>query len=151
MPARGRPRISPAGEPAKSVRSRKPPAPAALGDDSFGETRLLVAAILRARGGQGATPEMLHRVVAWARSVRAETELLHGLAARQRRPKNGTEPDRLLTNEMNRALLEGVLDGSIAIRVADDGGFSFAADGGGRLEEISLGALTDISKGEAPA
>jgi hypothetical protein len=87
----------------------------------------LVAAILRSRGTVGATPATLQKVVAWARSVRAETELLRDLADRQRRPRTGTEPDRIMTNEMNRALVDGVLDGSIRIHVADDGGFTFSS------------------------
>lgn len=111
--------------------------------DSLAETRLLITAILRARGDLGATPEILRKVVAWARSVRSETDALQDLAGRQRRAKNGTEPDRVLVNEMNRALLDGVLGGAITIRVADDGGFSFASlDAVGELRAISIEEIT---------
>lgn len=138
---RGRPRIHPTDEPIKFPRGRKPPTPPVY--DSFAETKSLITAILRSRGDLGATPEMLQKVVAWARSVRAETDLLRDLAERQRRPKSGTEPDRVLENEMNRALLDGVLDGSITIRVADDGGFSFASiDIAADFREISIEEIT---------
>ncbi|MBC8134977.1 MAG: hypothetical protein H8F28_03715 [Fibrella sp.] len=138
---RGRPRIHPTDEPAKPLRGRKPPAPPIY--DSLAETRTLIGAILRSRGDLGASPEMLQRVVAWARSVRTETNLLHELAERQRRPKTGTEPDRAQDNEMNRALLDGVLGGSIVIRVADDGGFTFASlETMSGFREISTGEIT---------
>ena len=143
MLTRGRPRIHPADEPAKSPRGRKPPVPTPPVYDSLAETRLLITAILRARGDLGATPEILRKVVAWARSVRSETDALQDLAGRQRRAKNGTEPDRVLVNEMNRALLDGVLGGAITIRVADDGGFSFASlDAVGELRAISIDEIT---------
>lgn len=124
---RGRPRINPADDPGKPQRARRSTVLTPPEQDSFTETKFLVAAILRSRGVLGATPGVLQKVVAWARSVRAETELLRDLADRQRRPRTGTEPDRVMTNEMNRALLDGVLDGSIRIQVSDDGGFTFSA------------------------
>ncbi|MBC8134993.1 MAG: hypothetical protein H8F28_03795 [Fibrella sp.] len=75
--------------------------------------------------------------------MRTETDLLHDLAGRQRRPKIGAEPDRVLGNEMNRALLDGVLDGSIEIRVADNGGLSFAsADTTQEFRELTIEEIT---------
>lgn len=123
MPPRGRLRIHSTDDPTKPPRGKKLVTPVY---DSFPETKSLIAAILHARGESGATPDMLQKVVAWARSVRMETEQLRDLANRQRRPRNDKEPDRGLENERNRALLDGVLDGSSTIRIADGGGFSFA-------------------------
>ncbi len=124
MPGRGRPRTRPVEEPAKPEHRRKAAPPVY---DSYAEIRSLITAILRSRGEQGARLDMLQGVLVWARNVRSETEALRELGERQRRPKGGAEPDRLLQNEMNRALLDGVIEGTIIIHLADDGSFSFAS------------------------
>src|SRR4051812_34723501 len=127
---RGRPRTRPIEETpegaVKPVRRRGPARKTvAAAPDTFSETKSLVVAILKSRGERGATSDTLQNVIGWARAVRAETEAIRELSTRQRRPKTGAEPERSVKNELNRALLEGVLDGSITLDVADDGSFSF--------------------------
>lgn len=132
---RGRPRTRPIEDgaapkdDAKPVQRRGPAkknVSAVPAYDSYSETKSLLSAILRTRGDRGATPEILENVLSWARSVRTEGSYLKDLTSRQRRPKTSVEPDRILKSEMNRALLDGVLEGKIMISVGDDGTFSFA-------------------------
>lgn len=81
----------------------------------------LVESLLRSRGIKGATQDELQGVVAWARSIRAEGQSLTELSARPRRAKTQAPADRVARFEMNRALLDGVLGGTIALDVQDDG------------------------------
>ena len=85
------------------------------------DARHLVDALLHSRAERGATPDELHAIIAWARSVRDEAEILVSLADRPRRQKNQVSVERITRHEMNRALLDGVLGGAIAIDIVDEG------------------------------
>lgn len=97
--------------------------------DYAAETQTLIDAVLRSRGTRGATQEILASVVAWARSVRSEGDALRGLAGQPRRQKTQAPADRTARYEMNKALLEGVLSGNIALDVHDNGDLVFLHTG----------------------
>ncbi len=148
---RGRPRSQPLAELNKPVRRAKAAATLPI-SDSFAETKKIIATILADRGERGTPPEVLHQVLSWVQAVRAETAALNELNARQRRPKASNEPDRVLQNEMNRALLEGLLDGTITLQIVDDGTFSFTARSVifRDAPSPSTGEERDIPLGESP-
>lgn len=111
------------------------------------ETGALVEALLRSRGGRGATQIELQTVITWAHSVRDEGDALRELASRLRRPKGPAPSERTAHFEMNRALLDGVLAGSIAIDVQDGGALVFlhgnataasSANGAGALADNDM-------------
>lgn len=97
------------------------------------ETATVVDALLRTRGPRGASQEDLETVVTWAERTRAEGEaLLAATDGRRRGAKSargraaGTRARQLTEeelkirrsrHEMDRALLEGVLSGKIALDV----------------------------------
>ena len=95
--------------------------------DTFSETSTLLSAVLRNRGSQGATSDMLHHVIAWATRVREEGEELRapGPGPGRGRRKPPIPAERLALHEMNRALLEGVLNGTLTLQVQDDGSLLF--------------------------
>jgi hypothetical protein len=112
-------------EAGKKRRKRRTSAP-----DFPAETRAILNAVLRSRASRGATQEALASAVAWARSVRAEGDSLRELANSPRRQKAQTSPDRTARYDLNKALLEGVLSGEIALDVADNGDLVFLHNGG---------------------
>lgn len=67
----------------------------------------------------------MQSVVAWARSVRDEGSELAEIAKKPRRAKAQAPADRLARHEMNRALLEGILAGRIALDVQEGGSLVF--------------------------
>jgi len=97
------------------------------------ETATVVDALLRTRGPRGASQEDLETVVTWAERTRAEGEaLLAATDGRRRGAKSargraaGTRARQIIEeelkvrrsrHEMDRALLEGVLSGKIALDV----------------------------------
>lgn len=93
--------------------------------DYAAETVSLVEAALRSRGARGASQELLQSVISWARSVRAEGEELKLLQGRPRRQKTQAPADRLVRYEMNRALLDGILAGTIVLDVQENGDLLF--------------------------
>ena len=101
-----------------------------IGPDYASETRSILDAVLRSRANRGATQEALNAAVTWARSVRAEGDALRDLANSPRRQKSQTSPDRQARHDMNKALLEGILAGEIALDVADNGDLIFLHNGG---------------------
>jgi hypothetical protein len=107
------------------TRKRRSKPPVNIVPDTYAETTTLIQAVLQSRGGQGASPETLHTVIAWAQSVREEGEELRELSSRMRRQKPIVPRERLARYELNRALLDGVLAGAIALRVEDSGQLLF--------------------------
>ncbi|GAB4457593.1 MAG: hypothetical protein OHK0029_17660 [Armatimonadaceae bacterium] len=93
--------------------------------DTYSETSTLINAVLRSRRDHGATPEVLQHVISWAHSVREEGEELREMTGRTRRQKPNIPGDRVARYELNRALLDGVLAGTITLRVEDDGKLLF--------------------------
>ncbi|MDX1934359.1 MAG: hypothetical protein SFU56_17285 [Capsulimonadales bacterium] len=82
--------------------------------------------VLRGRGTKGATPDVLHSVVSWARSVREEGTAIHsGRSETSRRQRAEISSDRIARYEMNLSLLNGVLKGAIALNVEENGELVF--------------------------
>ncbi len=112
--------------PVKRRRRRRTPA----APETVSETTTLIRAVLRSRGIKGATSDVLQHVISWAYGIREEADELRtgGTSTgtgRGRRAKVAVPTERLARHEMNRALLEGVLDGSIYLQVSDEGGLLF--------------------------
>ena len=93
--------------------------------DHAAQTALLVDSLLKTRGTEGASQEELQSVINWARGVHAETEELKTLVGRPRRQKALASPDRMAAYELNKALLENVLAGSIGLNVSESGSIVF--------------------------
>lgn len=89
--------------------------------DHAAQTALLIESLLKTRGSRGASQEELQSVVNWARGVHAETEELKTLVGRPRRQKALASPDRMAAYELNKALLESALAGSIGLDVNENG------------------------------
>ncbi len=96
-----------------------------ISDDSAQETATIVDAVLRSRGSTGATPELLASVISWAREVREEGDVLTELGSRPRRRKTAPAPERIARYEMDRALLDGVLKGTVLLDVQEGGQLLF--------------------------
>ncbi|MCX6366794.1 MAG: hypothetical protein NTX57_08800 [Armatimonadetes bacterium] len=93
--------------------------------DHAAQTAILVDSLLKTRGTEGASQEELQSVINWARGVHAETEELKTLVGRPRRQKALASPDRMAAYELNKALLESVLAGSIGLNVSESGSIVF--------------------------
>ncbi|WP_309716229.1 hypothetical protein [Armatimonas sp.] len=93
--------------------------------DHAAQTALLVDSLLKTRGTDGASQEELQSVINWARGVHSETEELKTLVGRPRRQKALASPDRMAAYELNKALLESVLAGSIGLNVNESGSIVF--------------------------
>jgi hypothetical protein len=119
------PEETPAAEGAETPTRRRRRRRTVAAPDYANETVTLVEAVLKGRGSRGATPETLQAVVNWARTVRGEGDALKELAGRPRRQKAQAAGDRIVKFEMNRALLDGVLAGAIALDVQEDGSLVF--------------------------
>jgi hypothetical protein len=130
-------------------RRRRRRTAAQIAEQQGGETALLVDAVLRSRGGRGATPDMLQNVVTWARTVRAEGDALRELSGRPRRQKTQAPMERVARFELNRALLDGVLQGTVALDVNDDGTLQFFHGGAVSSERGGMTAAADDPAAEA--
>ncbi|GEM_PF-788888 len=106
-------------------RRRRRRTSATLLAETANETTALVEAVLRSRGAKGATQDALQSVISWSREIRAEGEALKELSSRPRRQKTQAPADRVSRFEMNRALLDGVLAGTVLLDLRDDGSFLF--------------------------
>lgn len=115
-----------AAAPAVKRRRRRKSLPTALVNE-LSDANALVAALLQSRGEQGATQDDFHVVVAWARGIRDEGTALNTLSARPRQQKTMAPTERLTRYEMNRALLDGVIEGSIGLDVVEDGTLRFVS------------------------
>lgn len=111
------------------------------------ETMQLVEKVLRSRGTRGATQETLQSVVTWARSIREEGESLQQLSSSPRRRTSPAPTERVARYEMNLALLEGVLAGTLSLDVQDNGDFVFLH--GAIVSPTSITEVEDTS-GQMP-
>ncbi|MBB6053440.1 hypothetical protein [Armatimonas rosea] len=93
--------------------------------DHVAQTALLVESLLKTRGAQGASQEELQSVIAWARGVHGEAEELKTLVGRPRRQKALASPERMAAFELNKALLDSVLAGTIGVNVSSSGAIVF--------------------------
>ncbi|MCC6729817.1 MAG: hypothetical protein IT208_10815 [Chthonomonadales bacterium] len=101
-----------------------------------GDTAAVVEALLRTRGLAGATQDDLQTAVTWAQTTRAEAEAIRGESVRRRAPRGATKSpraraaaarqlqtqreqlqERTTRNEMDRALLDGIIAGTLAVDV----------------------------------
>jgi hypothetical protein len=94
--------------------------------DYSADTAKIVAAVLKNRGGKGATPEHLQKVIQWVRAIREENEAYAELASRPRRRKAAFQADRMAKYELNKALLDGILSGEVTLDILEDGSLVFA-------------------------
>lgn len=93
--------------------------------DHVAQTALLIESLLKTRGGRGASQQELQAAIDWARSVHAEAEEFKTLEGRPRRQKALASPERIAAYELNKALLESVLAGSIQLDVNESGSIVF--------------------------
>ncbi len=93
--------------------------------DHAAQTAILVGALLKARGESGASQSAIITVVEWARGVHEEDATLRQLKTRPRRAKAEISAERIAKFDVNKALLDGVLGGTVGINVDDEGGIVF--------------------------
>jgi hypothetical protein len=93
--------------------------------DHVAQTALLVEALLKTRGAEGASQEELQSVITWARGVHGEADELKTLVGRPRRQKALASPERMAAFELNKALLDNVLAGTIGLNVNASGAIVF--------------------------
>lgn len=111
--------------------------------DTSSETSTLIGAVLRSRGPQGATPEILSSVITWALRIREEGEEIRAAQGRIRR-KPLVPSEKLAYYEMNRALLDGVLEGTLTVKVQDDGQLLFVHSSLAETAVFSVNAIDSI-------
>ena len=90
--------------------------------DHAAQTILLVDAVLTSRAGRGATQDEHQAVIGWARG---EAEALKLLVGRPRRMKAQASAERMAAFQLNKALLDGILAGTIGVDVDDNGAIVF--------------------------
>ena len=110
---------------APATPGRRPGRRRAITADSAQETATIVDAVLKSRGTVGATSDLLQSVIAWAREIREEGDVLIELTSRPRRRKTAAAPERIARYEMDRALLDGVLAGTVLLDVREGGQLLF--------------------------
>lgn len=115
---------APAGEDTP-IRRRRRRRTVTTPPDYAAETATIVDAVLKGRGAKGATGELLGTVVAWARGIRLEGDALKELNSKPRRAKTQAPIARITDYEKNRALLDGILSGTVALDVQEDGTLVF--------------------------
>jgi hypothetical protein len=93
--------------------------------DTETQSSRLVSALLATRGARGASQTELRNIIQWARSVNAEAEHFKTVSGRQRRIRQQGTADRLAAFQLDKALLDGVLDGKIGIDIDDSGQIIF--------------------------
>ena len=93
--------------------------------DHGAQTAILIDSLLKGRGAGGATQEEALVVVNWARGVHAEEAELKTLTTRVRRAKALNAPERQVVLDLNKALLDGVLAGSLVVDVTESGSVAF--------------------------
>lgn len=93
--------------------------------DHEAQTAILIDSLLKGRGAAGATQEEALVVVNWARGVHAEEAELKTLTTRVRRAKALNATERQVVLDLNKALLDGVLAGSLVVDVTEAGSVAF--------------------------
>ena len=86
---------------------------------------ILVASLLKSRGGKGAPQSALITIVEWSREVHEEDTAMRQLKTRPRRAKAEISAERIAKFDVNKATLDGVLAGQIGIDVDDEGNIVF--------------------------
>ena len=89
--------------------------------------QILLASLLKSRGERGATREDALAVVQWARGVHAEAAELKALSTQVRKAKAENFAERQVALQLNQALLEGVIAGTLAVDVNEAGAISVTA------------------------
>lgn len=115
------PEVAPEATPETPIRRRR----RRTTIDHAAQTILLVDAVLTSRAGRGATQDELQAVIAWARGVHSEAEALKLLVGRPRRMKAQASAERMAAFQLNKALLDGILAGSIGVDVDENGAIVF--------------------------
>lgn len=90
------------------------------------QTPVLLSALSKGAGRPITAAEGL-ALVTWARGVHAEKTELAKLKPRSRTAKPEVLAARRAAHEVNQALLEGVLAGSLAVGIDDEGTLTFSA------------------------
>ena len=93
--------------------------------DHGAQTQILIDSLLRGRGASGASQEEALTVIQWARGVHAEEADLKALTTRVRRAKALNAPERQVALDQNKALLNGVLAGTLIVDVTEAGNVAF--------------------------
>lgn len=93
--------------------------------DHAAQTQILASSLLKARGKEGAHLNEVQSVVTWARGVYAEGAELKTLATRVRKVRGEDVAGRQAAYEVNKALLDGVLAGTMTVNVNDAGSLVF--------------------------
>lgn len=93
--------------------------------DTETQSSRLVSALLATRGARGASQTELRNIIQWARSVNAEAEHFKTVSGRQRRIRQQGTADRLAAFQLDKTLLDGVLEGKIGIDIDDVGQIIF--------------------------
>ena len=90
------------------------------------QTPVLLSALSKGAGRPITAVEAL-AVVVWARGVHAEKGELSKLKPRSRTAKPEVLAARRAAHEVNQALLDGVLAGTLSVGIDGDGGLTFQA------------------------
>ena len=93
--------------------------------DHAAQTQILVSALLKSRGDAGANQSEALAVVSWARGIYEEGAELKTLATRVRKARSEDAAGRQVAYEVNKALLDGVLGGTMTINVGEAGSIVF--------------------------
>ena len=93
--------------------------------DHGAQAQILIDSLLRGRGASGASQEEALAVVNWASGVHAEDAELKVLTTRVRRAKAQNAPERQIALDVNKALLDGALAGSLVVDVNEAGSICF--------------------------
>ncbi|MGC4046035.1 MAG: hypothetical protein QM758_19770 [Armatimonas sp.] len=93
--------------------------------DHAAQTSILVSALLKSRAESGAAQSAIISVIEWARGVHEEDAAMRQLKTRPRRAKAEISAERVAKFDVNKALLDGVLAGTVGINVDDEGNIIF--------------------------
>ncbi len=93
--------------------------------DHAAQAGILIASLLGSRGEQGATQEEVEKVILWARGVHAEAAEVATLAKRPRLRKADASTERIAASDLNRALLDGILNSTLVVDVDPNGQLLF--------------------------
>jgi hypothetical protein len=88
------------------------------------QTPALISALMKG-AGRPITPGEAVTLINWARGVHAERAALAKLKPRSRAVKPEVLAARRAEHEVNQALLDGVVAGTLAVGIAEDGALTF--------------------------
>jgi hypothetical protein len=93
--------------------------------DHVAQTGILIGALLSTRSGEGVSQADTLTVVSWARGVHEEEAALRALATRARKMNAPGVAERQMAHMVNKALLDGVLAGTMRINIGEAGSIVF--------------------------